>query len=306
MILQKLSKQGLISPPKWLLANCPYLTIMGSDAYGVSSSSSDLDIYGFCIPPKHLVFPHLGGEIPGFGHQIQKFEVWQEHHVKSPDKDVTYDFAVYGIVRYFQLCMDNNPNMINSLFTPRRCVIHSTAIAEHVRESRKLFLHKGSWHKFKGYAYSQMSKIVNKDNASNPQRAETIKQFGYDLKFAYHVVRLMCEVEQIMVEGDLDLERNREQLKSIRRGEWTIEQLQDYFTKKELALEETYANSKLPHGPDQEAIKQILLDCLEMHYGNLNEAVVRNPSMDRLLDDLRTIVDRYGSKLEITSTEETP
>jgi hypothetical protein len=28
-----------------------------------------------------------------------------------------------------------------------------------VRDARKMFLHKGSWHKFKGYAYSQISKM---------------------------------------------------------------------------------------------------------------------------------------------------
>lgn len=160
MILQRLEKQGLIHPPKWLSNNVQFLTIMGSEAYGVASNESDLDIYGWCVPPKHLVFPHLDGQILGFGQQIQRFEVWQEHHVKESAKE--YDFAIYGIIKYFQLCMENNPNMIDSLFVPRRCILHSTAISEHVRENRKLFLHKGSWHKFKGYAYSQMHKIGRK------------------------------------------------------------------------------------------------------------------------------------------------
>jgi hypothetical protein len=30
------------------------------------------------------------------------------------------------------------------------------------------------------------------------------------VKFAYHVVRLIGEVEQILTEGDIDLRRNRE------------------------------------------------------------------------------------------------
>jgi predicted nucleotidyltransferase len=297
MILQNLSKRGAISPPNWLIPNCQYLTIMGSDAYGVSSGSSDLDIYGFTIPPRHMIFPHLAGEIPDFGLQQQRFAVWQEHHVPAPDKAITYDFAVYGIVKFAQLCMDNNPNMIDSLFTPRRCVLYSTQIGEHFREHRKDFLHKGAWHKFKGYAYQQMSKIANKVNASNPVRAESIKLYGYDVKFAYHVARLLGEIEQIMIEGDLDLERNREQLKSIRRGEWTIEQLQEYFTHKEKSLETIYASSTLPHRPDQEKIKTILMEALEMHFGNLDRAVARNPSIDQIIGDLRTIVDRYSAKV---------
>ena len=292
MLLQKLHKQGLISPPKWLISNCAYITIMGSDAYGVSSGSSDVDVYGFCVPPKYLTFPHLAGEVPGFGRQHQRFEQWQEHHVEY--NDIEYDFAIYSIVKYFDLCLGNNPNMIDSLFTPRRCVLHSTQIGEHVRAHRRDFLHKGAWHKFKGYAYAQMSKIGNKVNASNPKRADSIAAHGYDVKFAYHVVRLLNEVEQIMVEGDLDLERNREQLKSIRRGEWTIEQLHEYFTAKEASLEATYVASTLPHSADEAKIKTILLECLETHYGNLDDAIARNPSLDRLLDDLRVLVARYG------------
>ena len=54
---------------------------MGSMAYGVSSDSSDMDVYGFCVPEKETVFPHLRGEIPGFGTPQPRFEQWQEHHM---------------------------------------------------------------------------------------------------------------------------------------------------------------------------------------------------------------------------------
>src|SRR4051812_35740825 len=166
---------------------------MGSVAYGVSSDTSDMDLYGFCIPPLGLTFPHTEGDIPGFGTQIKRFEQWQEHHIKAPDSDQTYDFAVYSIVKYFQLCLENNPNMIDSLFTAPRCIIHSTQIGQMTRERRREFLHKGAWHKFKGYAYAQMGKIGAKTNHANEKRSASIAEHGYDLKFAYHVVRLLGE-----------------------------------------------------------------------------------------------------------------
>ena len=293
MLLDRLYKQNVIHPPKWLMANCSYLTIMGSQAYGVSTDDSDLDTYGFCLPPKEMVFPHLAGEIPGFGRQTAPFEQWQQHHVKDPSKAVEYDFVIYSIVKYFQLCMENNPNMIDSLFTPRNCVIHSTAISEMVRENRRMFLHKGSWAKFKGYAYAQMSKIRNKVSAQNEKRAASIAEHGYDLKFAYHTVRLLNEVEQILVEGDLDLQRNREQLKDIRRGEWTIDQLESYFENKERILESTYAASTLRHSADEDAVKRLLMNCLEQHYGNLSEAVKVQPDIERLVSDMQAVLDKY-------------
>jgi predicted nucleotidyltransferase len=294
MILQKLRSAALIHPPRWLVDNTAYLTVMGSVSYGVSGDSSDVDVHGFCIPPKDVVFPHLAGEIPGFGQQIQRFDQWQQHHVRPPDgRDTSYDFQIFGIVRYFQLCMECNPNMIDSLFTPRRCVMHATQVGNHAREHRKLFLHKGAWHKFRGYAYSQMHKIKGKVNASNPARAEAVATFGYDVKFAYHVVRLLDEVEQIMVEHDLDLERNREQLKSIRRGEWTLEQIERHFEAKERALENTYAASTIPNAPDEAAIKAVLMQCLEMHFGSIEDGVRRDPSAARLIRDIEDVLARH-------------
>ena len=293
MLLHDLQKHERIQPPSWLPNNCAYLTVMGSMAYAVSSDSSDMDVYGFCLPPKELVFPHLTGQIEGFGTQVQRFEQWQQHHIKAPDGVREYDFSVYSIVKYFQLVMQNNPNMIDSLFTARNLVLHSTTIAEMVRERRREFLHKGSWHKFKGYAYAQLGKIKSKSNHSNPKRAESIAKYGYDVKFAYHVVRLLAEVEQIMVEHDLDLQRNREQLKSIRRGEWTLEQIERYFEEKEKSLEEVYLKSTLPHSADEPKIKQLLLDCLEHHYGSLSAVVARDASAAQLVRDLDAVLARY-------------
>lgn len=292
-IVHRLHKQGLLTPPRWLPDNVMYETIMGSVAYGVSDDMPDCDVYGFCMPEKNMLFPHLQGQILGFGRQIQRFEQYQEHHVYETGSQREYDLAIFSIVKYFQLCMENNPNMIDSLFTPVRCVLHSTRISEMLREKRRMFLHKGCWGKFKGYAYAQMHKMDGKSNAKNPKRAESIARIGYDVKFAYHIVRLLCEVEQIMVEGDLDLERNREQLKSIRRGEWTIDQIKTYFTDKEKTLEQTYAECKLPHGPDETAIKNLLVQCIEEHYGSLDKALVVPGKYDNLITELDTVLDRY-------------
>jgi uncharacterized protein len=38
------------------------------------------------------------------------------------------------------------------------------------------------------------------------KRREIIDKYGYDEKFAYHVVRLLNEAEQILTENDLDLQ----------------------------------------------------------------------------------------------------
>jgi hypothetical protein len=100
------------------------------------------------------------------------------------------------------------------------------------------------------------------------------------------VVRLIGEVEMILMEGDIDLQRNNEQLKAIRRGEWTEDRLRQWFADKESQLERIYAESTLPVLPDEARIKELLLTALEEHYGSLNDCVV-NP--DRAVVALRNI-----------------
>jgi predicted nucleotidyltransferase len=291
--LKRLESEKLIHPPRWLIDNTGYITQMGSVAYGVSNADSDQDIYGFCIPTKELLFPHLSGEIPGFGRQVRRFEQYQEHGVTDHSSGKEYDITIYSIVKYFHLCMENNPNMIDSLFTPRRCVLHSTAAAELMIENRKSFLHKGAMHKLRGYAYAQLSKIENQANSSNEKRKADIAVHGFDTKASYHLVRLILQAEQILTEHDLDLERNREILKSIRRGEWELARLKDFFTIKEKSLEEVYARSTLRDVPDEAAIKSLLLTCLENHYGSLDKLVATPHETSALLNDLQNLIDKY-------------
>ena len=290
MSLRKVIAAGAkLHPPSWLPDNLCYETMMGSVAYGVSSDTSDMDVYGICMPPKEMVFPHLAGEILGFGTQIKRFESWQEHHVAAMDK--SWDFQILGIVKFFQLAMENNPNIIDSLFTPRRCVLSSTTIGEYIREHRRDFLHKGSWHKFKGYAYSQLNKIRTKTPSG--KRAELVEKYQYDVKFAYHVVRLLLEVEQILVARDIDLERDREQLKAIRRGEWTLPQLDEWAQTKEKQLEALYHESTVPYGPDEPLIRRHLMHCLEAHYGDLSSVVGQPDEAVQLLRAIAQLTERY-------------
>lgn len=287
-IVERLTKRGLISPPRFIPTNVMYETVMGSVAYGVSDDMSDRDITGFCIPPKNLVFPHLAGEILGFGRHKERFKGYQKHHIMHPDEQVEYDLNIYSIVQYFYLCMECNPNMIDSLYTPRECVMHCTEVGNMVRDRRDLFLSKWAWHRFKGYSYSQLNKMRGKNVEPGSKRDKIRERYGYDVKFAYHVVRLLYEAEMILNEGTIDLRRHREHLKSIRRGEFPKEAVIAWASEKEAALERAYETSKLQYEPDENAIKQLLLDCLEHHYGSLDGCIVRAGAA---VDALRQILD---------------
>lgn len=294
-----LYSQGLLrGAPAALLNNVQYEVVMGSLAYGVADDDSDMDVYGFAMPPKDDLFPHLRGDVAGFDDLQPRFTHFQQHKITDPQalggRGREYDLTLYSISRYFRLLADNNPNIIDSLFVPRHCVLHCTAIADMVRERRQTFLHKGVWAKFKGYAYGQMHKIRTKQPEGS--RREMVEKYGYDVKFAYHVVRLLNEVEQLLLEGDIDLMRHKEQLRAIRRGEWTLEALEQHFSSKERALEGLYLESSLPAQPDMTAIRELLFNCLEQHYGRLDIVVARPDRSRSALRQIRSILDGLGDE----------
>jgi predicted nucleotidyltransferase len=287
--VKRLFERGLVKPPSFVPNDTQYETITGSVAYGVSGDTSDMDVVGFCIPPKEIVFPHLAGEISGFGTPRPRFEQFEAHHVADEEARKRYDLTVFGVVKFFRLCMENNPNMVDTLYTPDFCVLHATAVGRMVRERREVFLHKGAYQKFKGYAYAQLHKMETRRPVG--KRRETVERYGFDVKFAYHVVRLLGEVEQILTTGTLDLQRNREQLKAIRRGEVPAAEIRRMFAEKERDLERLYHESPLPYGPREAEIRQLLLDCLEHHYGSLESAVVSGDRYERAVREIQAILD---------------
>ena len=289
MILQNIYDKGLIPGlPKFLLTNTHYLTIMGSQSYGTNNDDSDTDIYGFGIPPKEMIFPHLAGEIMGFSTPQTRFKHWEEHHIMDGKKE--YDFSVYSIINYFRLLMGNNPNVLDSIWTPINCVVHCTSVGQMVRDNRKMFMHKGLFHKFRGYSFSQLHKMETKDPKG--KRKAIRDKYGWDVKFGMNVVRILLEAEQLLETGELDLQRYREMLKSIRRGEWTAQQVKDWFATKEKHLDGLYQTSKLPYGPDEEKIKELLLNCLEQHFGSLDKAIVVPNKLENALKQIKDICDK--------------
>ena len=131
------------------------------------------------------------------------------------------------------------------------------------------------------------------DGLDKSKRFENRKIHLFDPKFAYHVVRLLDEVEQILTLGDIDLQRNKEQLKAIRRGDVSEEEIRRWASEKEIQLEKVYAESKLPYGPPEDKIKALLLQCLEEHYGNLESCVMQPDKALVAINQIKAIVNNF-------------
>ncbi len=132
----------------------------------------------------------------------------------------------------------------------------------------------------------------NKLKANDKRRADIIKH-GYSTKFAYHIVRLFLEVEQIMATQDLILDNNVPILRSIREGEWTLEQIETWANDKEKHLENLYSTSSLQYEPDEGKIKSLLLEVIEMHYGSVSQSFVKDAGKEVLIREMQEVINKY-------------
>jgi hypothetical protein len=130
-----------------------------------------------------------------------------------------------------------------------------------------------------------------KNKQPEGKRMKIVEEFGFDVKFAYHTVRLLDEAEQILEHGTIDLQRNREHLKAIRRGDVSEDEIIKWASDKEANLEKLYHSSKLRNKPPEDEIKQLLLQCLEEHYGSLEKAIVNPDAAVVALKKIQEIIE---------------
>lgn len=86
----------------------------------------------------------------------------------------------------------------------------------------------------------------------NPARAEMEAKFGFDLKHAMHLVRLMRMCREILTGQGVMVKRpDREELLAIRNGAWTYDQLMEWAERQDAELNELVEKSTLRHSPDR-------------------------------------------------------
>ncbi len=95
----------------------------------------------------------------------------------------------------------------------------------------------------------------------NPARAEIEKKYGFDRKHAVHLVRLTRMAREILETGEVLVHRpDAEELKAIRHGAWSYEQIVEFSEKEDLALIEIAKNSKLPKIPQMNKIQDLAFE----------------------------------------------
>lgn len=289
---------------QWLVNNLLLETICGSYAYGCNQSQedsingkqSDYDIVAIVLPKYEHLNPQKFGFVLGFD-QIPSFERKEIKGKKVVIGGKPIEIEWISLVKFFeQAGLKGSPNLIECLFVKKELVTVGTKMGWYLRDNRRLFLSMRTFHAMKGYACSQNHRILSR-NPETEERRQMVAKYTFDLKMGAHVFRLIDQVEQILTTNDIDLMRNKEEIKLIRRGEWgDIDRFEREYQKRMDHLEELSRKCNLPPQPQQGSLKKLLMEILEEHYGS-GEAAMKNNQEEYI--SVKDINEKFDKIIEM-------
>jgi predicted nucleotidyltransferase len=232
--------------------------LVGSHAYGMATPQSDHDyLEVYLEPTDHL----LGLDEPPDG--------WCA-------KEGTSDAQYWELRKYCRLALAGNPGALELLFAPHWLVkvrslegwmltspktvwfVTGGAGAHGLRDA---FLSKQAHARYRGFVYSQSSRMV-KDGRSSHGHAIPEGQ-AYDLKAAAHCLRLLVQGTELLGTGTLTVDVSGHELhpviRDVRAGKVGLASLLSRIDEWLGRLQAAHERSPLPDEPDRAAVEAWLI-----------------------------------------------
>lgn len=215
--------------------------------------TDDVDTISIYRYPEQYYFT-----LEGYNHAKEVYE----------KKEDEVDLVAYEIHKAFHLLAQLNPNITPVLFLKKE---HYTKITEEFRyilDNKAVFNSKNRLRDvYHGYATAQYKKMLNKGQYFGYQgakRKEQYEQLGYDAKHAQHAIRLLRVGCEWLIYGEPQIYRtiDRDELLSIKMGEWDFEKIKNLYNRELSNLDQAYQMSKLPENNSKFDINKLLYEVM--------------------------------------------
>ncbi len=225
-------------------------TVVGSGVHGIAiGGTDDHDEMGVHVEAPQDV---LGiGKVDG--HYVARTvpEGHRSHH-----GDV--DLVLYSLRKYLALVTTGNPTALVPLYAPTEDVLLCTGLGTRLRDKAPEFLSQQAGHRFLGYLQSQRQRMVG-GGRRTPNRPELVEEYGYDVKYASHALRLAIQGIEVVERGTLTLpmpEDDRQLVLDVKRGRYDQGDALDFIDERRDHLEDLLESgrSPLPERPDLAAL----------------------------------------------------
>ncbi len=153
--------KGVRQPAELMRENMLVKHLAGSKAYGTNLPTSDTDYRGvFAADPINILTPF--------------FNVREATDVDEEDT------KLYELSHFMKLCVDCNPNVVETLWVDESDITFTTPAYEFLREHRADLLSAKIAFTTSGYALSQLKRIKGHNKwINNPQLVEPPRQYNF-------------------------------------------------------------------------------------------------------------------------------
>lgn len=216
---------------------------------------------GVCIEPRRYVV--------GFG----KFEQWvyrsaaeRERHAGARSRAGDLDLTIYSLRKWARLALQGNPTLLLLLYLPDDAIVSRTRAGEQLQKLAPAFASRHAGRRFLGYLEAQRQRLVGERGQRDVNRVELVEQFGYDTKYATHMLRLGHQGVEFLESGRLTLpmrEPVRSHLMDVRRGRGNLGDVLEECISLELRLASLMDSSPLPLEPDAKNVEEFVMDTYE-------------------------------------------
>lgn len=216
-------------PPSSIRLRPCFVCIIGSQAYGLADSESDIDRRGFYLPPAELHW-----SLYGVPEQLECHETQE---------------AYWELQKFLVLALKANPNVLECLYTP--LVEKTTPLVDELLAMRSMFLSRLVYQTYNGYIMSQFKKM----------QADIHNQGQVKWKHVMHLIRLLISGISVLRDGfvPVRVDEHRAQLLAIKKGEVPWKETEKWRLALHAEFNTALERTKLPERPDYEKANEFLI-----------------------------------------------
>jgi uncharacterized protein len=236
--------------------------LVGSTVHGlVLAGKDDRDEMGVCVEPRRYVV--------GFG----KFEQWvyrsaaeREGHAGARSAFGDLDLTVFSLRKWARLALQGNPTVLLLLYLPDDALVTRTEAGRQLQQLAPAFASRHAGRRFLGYLEAQRDRLTGERGQRDVNRTELVEQFGYDTKYAMHMLRLGHQGVEFLETGRLSLpmrETVRGHLMAVRQGHSSLPAVLAECDELQSRLAALLESSPLPLEPDRDRVETFVMDTYE-------------------------------------------
>lgn len=230
---------------------------VGSTVHGLGvAGTDDRDELGVCIEPMDYVI--------GLRHFEQFVHRSKPQGVRSEAGDL--DLTIYGLRKFASLALKGNPSILLLFNVPDDKCMVLTDLGRELRDLAWAFASRKAGAAFLGYMQQQRQRLMGERGQMNVKRPELIERYGFDTKYAGHIIRLGFQGIDYMQSGRFPIPMPAEQrdlILAVRTGQVPEHDVLTKAGELESELKDAIDGSALPEKPHYQAVNGFLIDAYQ-------------------------------------------